>query len=181
MSTSIYNVPIWAGDPGTQYFVNDIVYVLSGTSKLYYYALIDHTSAGTDISTDRDAGKWAGFQLDSNGINIPYFVWQANYSSSVNVNPKVASTKMGDGYEQRMRDGINNVLLVLDLVFENRSLTETTAITHFLYTRAAVDAFIFYPPPPFNVQKKFVCPSFQDRYVFFDNYTIQATFNEVVN
>ena len=92
--------------------------------------------------------------------------------------PSILLAKFGDGYEQRLQDGINNDLLTLSVTFDKRNELETTAINHFLNQRKGAEAFVFTPPAPFATAAKFICKSFNTNYVFFDNYTVSATFEQ---
>jgi phage-related protein len=59
--------------------------------------------------------------------------------------PRVLSTRFGDGYEQRIADGINTLPRMWQVAFT----AETTSIddvTDFLTARAGVEAFIWTPP-----------------------------------
>ncbi len=179
--SSIYSTNSWA--TSTSYNVDDIV----KNVDFYHYCLEPHTSPGAGSFdtlynfTNNFANLWGGLALDTNGETKPEFIWVPSYNLTVNNNPRVKSIKFGDGYEQRLKDGINNSLLELDLSFENRSLSMTTAILHFLYTRQGTESFLFTPLSPYATQKRFVCRSWTDTFVFYDNYTIRAKFEEVAN
>ena len=43
---------------------------------------------------------------------------------------------------------------------------------------AGAESFVFTPPAPFATAAKFVCKSFNTNYIFYDNYTITATFEQ---
>lgn len=171
MSSSIYNVPLWA--TATPYSIHDIV----KNDTYYYYGKIAHTS--TVFATDLADLKWGGRATDDNGVNQPEFIWTPAYNDNDNLEPRVIKNKFGDGYEQRVADGINNILLEFDYTFEDRTLAETAAILHFLHQRKAVDCFLFTPPVPFNQRKKFVCPTWNKSIAYYNNYTIRAKFVEV--
>jgi phage-related protein len=85
---------------------------------------------------------------------------------------------MGDGYEQILADGINNILLPFDVSFEDRGIDEYAAILHFFQNRAGVEKFYFVPPAPFNVLKRFICQEWNATQSFYDKYTITAKFDE---
>lgn len=169
MSSSIYNVPAWAAT--TVYRANDIV----TNGSYYYYAKSNHTSGGSF-----DSSLWDG-TISDNGVTKPYFFWRPSYDVEVLNEPKIKLMKFGDGYEQRLQDGINNNLLSISVPFDKLTLDQVTAISHFLSVRNARESFIFFAPQPFYRQARFVCRSWPIRYIFRDNYNIQCRFEEVVN
>lgn len=171
MSTSIFNIQAWAS--ATLYSKHDIV----TNGDYHYYALTPHTSGPTFAG---DAAYWGGVTTDENGATKTEFIWTPSYNSTVNNQPKVKAIQFGDGYEQRIQDGINNVLLEIDFAFESRGIAEATAILHFLYTRQGVEPFMYSPPPPYNRAKRFVCPQWGDTANFFENISVRAKFKEVV-
>lgn len=179
MSSSIFNIQDWANS--TNYLKDDIV--LSGEN--YYYSLQDHQSSPSQTFSQIIADNpnlWGGMSVDSlTSINKPTFIWKPSYSSSVSVSPKVKVIKFGDGYEQRVRDGINSILLDLDLSFDNRASQEATAILHFLHEKSAYKSFLFLPSPPYNTMKRFVCRTWSHSTIFYNNQSIKAKFEEISN
>ena len=125
--------------------------------------------------------NWGGIATDDiSGETKPNFFWKPSYGNRNNKAPNVKSIKFGDGFEQRIRDGINNNLLNIDYNFDQRDANEARAILHFLESRSGTDYFLFTPHAPFNVQKRFVCSKWQEGRSFIENYTISAGFQEVV-
>lgn len=179
MSSSIFNIQSWANS--TNYLKDDIV--LSNNN--YYYALQNHQSNPSQTFNQTIADNpnlWGGMGIDTTtNTNKPFFIWKPSYSSSVTISPKVKVIKFGDGYEQRTRDGINSILLDIDLSFDNRSSTEATAILHFLHEKSSYKSFLFLPSPPYNTMKKFVCRTWSHSTIFYDNQSIKAKFEEVSN
>lgn len=172
MSSSIYQIQGWA--VLTSYRRNDIIIF----NNFYYYAAINHTSSG-DFATDFSAGKWNGSGVDGTETK-PFFFWVPSYNSPNTNQPRIKQIQLGDGYSQTLADGINNVLLSLDVNLENRDLDEATAIIHFLTTRAGCQSFLYNPLPPYQSTKRFLCKEFSDRQIFYQNYSIQCKFTEVV-
>lgn len=172
MSNTIYDISNWAAS--TVYVLNDIVkYTDAGGNTFFYYCIIPHTSAATFASAN-----WNG-TINENGATRPYFFWKPNIGSRADVTPRVKETKFGDGYSQRVPDGINNVLLEFDLTFEGIEEAESAAINHFLHEKEGRKFFIFTPPKPYNKNKRFICPNFTTDFVFHNNYLIRARFKEV--
>lgn len=172
MANNIFDINNWA--PSVYYPKNSIV--KNGT--YYYYALLDHTSNGGTFDTD--SLKWGGIATDSNGETKPQFIWVPSYQSNFNGNPRVKEIKFGDGYTQRSKDGINNILLDLEYNFDNRSLNEASAILHFLHTRQGTESFLFTPAPPFAKQKRFICNKWNHLPNFYDNHTVRIGLQESV-
>ncbi len=169
MSSSVFDILNWTAS--TIYGKDDIVRYLN----FYYYAKIRHVSAGSF-----DSSKWVGITT-FNSDTKPHFTWIPSYEGTPVLEPKVKSIKFGDGYEQRLPDGINNNLLKLNLSFNGRDLSETTAIIHFLRERNGVESFVFTPLPPFGKAKLFKCPNVTSPFIFYNNYNISVNFEEVPN
>jgi len=169
----IYNISSWA--TGTIYEEDAIVMV----GGLYYYSAFRHMSGVTFFAADLALGRWSGILVNDN-LQRPYFRWRASYKYSITIKPAAKKIQFGDGYVSEFADGISNILLPFDALFEDRSLNQYTAILHFLSTRAGVEKFYFIPPSPFNVVKKFICSEWTATQSFYDKYSITAKFEERV-
>ena len=167
---SIYSISDWSA--AVTYSINDIVKY----GSYYYYSLKNGNLNQTPavIST-----YWDGITY-YNGVVKPQFFWRPNYNSPISLEPTIKIIKFGDGYEQRVPDGINTKLLKLDLDFSLRTEAETKAISHFLEKRLGSDAFAFTPLPPFDLEKLFVCRNFNVTFIFLDNYSLKARFEEAI-
>ncbi len=60
--------------------------------------------------------------------------------------PRILEVRFGDGYSQRMLDGINTIQDSWQLSFKNRTLIEVRKITAFLEARKGVTSFTWVPP-----------------------------------
>jgi len=60
--------------------------------------------------------------------------------------PRVLMAKYGDGYEQRVAAGINNLPESWDLTWNNRSNADANKVIKFLEDEAGVTTFDWYPP-----------------------------------
>lgn len=147
-------------------------------SNKYYYSNIDHTSSSS-FSTDLANGKWVGI-LNHNNEDRPYFTWIPDYGYSFDIQPIVNTIQFGDGYAQDVNSNLNNILLKIDLSFNDRDLKEYTAILHFLHSRNGSEKFFFVPPSPYSVVKKFICKNFTPSQQFYNRYSIKAQFEERV-
>lgn len=142
----------------------------------YYYSLEDHTSSGSF-----DTSKWGGITTFSKtGEEKSEFIWIPSYNNRTNHSPKSKNVRFGDGYEQRSQDGINNELLNFDLSFNDRDLLETEAILNFLFRMKGYLSFVYTAKPPYDTEKLYVCRNYESSQNFFNNYSISASFEEVV-
>ena len=172
---SIYDdIDDWSAT--TTYLKNYIAYDSHAAGAEYFYVISDSILSST--KPHNDSTNWGGV-INFNGKRMPNFIWTPSYNQQTKIEPRVLSVRFGGGYEQRTQDGINNDLLTLSITFEKRNSLETTAINHFLNQRKGAEAFVFTPPAPFATAAKFICNSFNTNYVFFDNYTVTATFQQV--
>jgi phage-related protein len=69
--------------------------------------------------------------------------------------PRVREVKFGDGYSQRLQDGINYINESYSLSFNNRSFTDISAMDSFLETRGGSTSFTWTPPG--EVEIKVIC------------------------
>lgn len=171
MSTSIYNVNVWAGN--TQFLKNDIT---TQDNINFYYAAQDYVSSSS-FQQDISNGNLIGY-INYNGNNKPYFTWRSSYKYSNESVPRIRKIQFGDGYFQISQDGINTILMNLTLPFHNLDINEYTAIIHFLTTRNGAQSFVYVPPAPYNIQKLFIAPKWTINQTFFNNYDIDVNFVE---
>tara|TARA_R110002020_G_scaffold85730_1_gene211380 strand:- start:10284 stop:10865 length:582 start_codon:yes stop_codon:yes gene_type:complete len=193
MADSIYNVP--EHNLSNTYAKNAIVFtqdpLQAGTGapkNIKYYYARQAVPASTAITS---SSYWGGYTAASvtpgpRNKTLPQFIWTPSYNLSVNQQPKVNSIVFGNGYEQRVPDGIYNNLIRLELSFDMRTELEARAIAHFLRARKGSDSFAVQHLPEIyqdtaNYVKRFYCPSFNTSFAFHDNYTIKATFVETNN
>ena len=165
----IYNISNWA--TSTTYEVNDIVL----QNNLYYYCKVRHV-AGT-FATDLASGNWDG-NLSFNGKNYPYFFWRPSFGYRIPIKPDVNVIRFGDSYVQDRSTNISNIMLRLELQFNDRSLSEITAILHFLHARRGSGRFLFIPPAPYGITKLFVCQEFDSGQDFYEKYPLNVVFEE---
>lgn len=187
MANSIYNVPIH--NSMSPYSINDIVMVRQdiGDSEIpkdlrYYYA-IKTVPAASNISI-ANLAYWGGYTI-ANYASVPEFLWTPSYNVATTHAPKVNSVTFGNGYEQRIPDGIYTGLIKMEMTFEMRSDAEAKAILHFLRVRKGASSFIIKNLPEIygdsGYKKRFICPSFNSTFAFYNNHTIKASFSETNN
>jgi phage-related protein len=69
------------------------------------------------------------------------FTWTPDRGLTRNVEARVNSITFGDGYEQRVGDGINTLNESVPLSFTLRTKTEINAIEDFFAARAGIENF----------------------------------------
>ena len=175
---SIYNISPYKTN--STYNKNDIV----SSNGLFYYSKIDSNKNNTPSVTSAQWGGTINIKTgtDSGGSDTyeerPYFFWSPSYGASVSQQPRIQEIQFGDGYIQRLADGVHNNLLTFNLNFNLRNLSEVTAIIHFLSSKDGHKPFYFKAIAPYSVIKKFVCLSWSTAMEFDDNHNVQATFEE---
>ena len=176
---SIFNIDEWNGSE--KYQLYDIVYYDLGTGsdkkRFFWYCRTAGvtTSAPTLINTE-----WAGVKYDViSRENKPEFIWEPSYNLAVDSSPRVISLKFGDGYEQRISDGIHTNLIKISLNFESRNNQEARAISHFLSLRKGKESFLFTPPSPYASEKLFIARNWNYSMKFYNNNDVKTTFEEV--
>jgi phage-related protein len=103
--------------------------------------------------------------------------------------PKVRVAQFGDGYQQRVADGLNPLQDSFSVSFSNRPKAEADDITAFFTAKKGVTAFNFtYPDHNSSTNDsggspvttiKVVCPDWQQSYSNLAGSSINATFNRV--
>jgi phage-related protein len=178
---SIYDtVPTW--NAGSTYNKYDIVI---GSDSKYYYSIIDsNTGAGNNPVTPSNLQlNWDGYIL-LNAILYPNFWWKPSYNAQINNKPRVKINQFGNGYQQRITDGLNTSLIEFTLNFDNRSEKETVSILHFLQQMNGKQSFIYNLPTIYsksnsNLNTMFICPEWRANFISYNNYSVEASFIEV--
>ncbi len=170
-------------------FVQELVEGTNGVPKniKYYYAL-QNVPSSTAITS---SNYWGGFTRTISSTNIigsetlPEFLWIPSYNVSVDNQPKTNPIVFGNGYQQRIQDGIFNTLIKINLSFDMRNDLEARAILHFLKARKGTESFIMRHLPEIyadgGYKKRFYCSSFNSTFAFHDNHSVKATFIETNN
>lgn len=105
------------------------------------------------------------------------FTWIPSPNSQLDEEPRVRSAPFGDGYEQRVGDGINNDLQKWSLRFDTRMPAEAAAIRDFLKTHAGVTPFDW--TSPLGDTSKYICRSWSMNAASALIYDVSAVFEEV--
>jgi phage-related protein len=105
------------------------------------------------------------------------FTYTPSFEATESSKPRVRKFAAGDGYEQRIRFGLNTDPKEWSLVFSNRDDTERDDITAFLDARGGYESFDWTPPR--GSAGKYVCEEWQVTLSNCNNNQIRATFREV--
>lgn len=96
--------------------------------------------------------------------------------------PKNYLVKFGDGYEQRIRKGINSINFTYNVMFSNRNITETSELVKFFDEVLGTAAFDFTLPTD-NLETletvKVVCDKYSQTFTYNNYQNITATFRRV--
>ena len=96
--------------------------------------------------------------------------------------PRVFTTDFGDGYEQRLANGINNLVETYTITFNNRTKEDIDDITAFFATKGGVTAFNYIIPDSNNSGEttvKVICDNWSQAYNHGDYYSCAASFRRV--
>jgi phage-related protein len=175
---TIYNISAY--NASNTYNKHDII-TFNGTfnsmviTNGFLYCLEDGTTGAFSNS------KWGGYIIDDINGTKPFFLWTPSNANTVTNTPKTRVLKYDDGYESRIPNAINNNLLIFDLRFDNRTINELAAITHFLTERNASESFVWVGRPPYSKNFKYVAREWKDTENFVDNFSLDVKFEQVVN
>tara|TARA_Y100000992_G_C21094249_1_gene409460 strand:+ start:323 stop:664 length:342 start_codon:yes stop_codon:yes gene_type:complete len=100
------------------------------------------------------------------------------YNTRINARPKVFTLSFGDGFEQRLTEGLNQNPLSVNLTFELSQTDADTAIS-FLNSRVEDGASFDYTLPSESSSRKFVCTSFPRSIPFLNRVRLSCVFREV--
>ena len=105
------------------------------------------------------------------------FTFIPNFPIGESSQPRAHKFQAGDGYEQRIRFGLNTDPKEWDLQFNNRSDAEREQIVGFLETEAGVTAFDWTSPR--GIAGKYVCESWSTNMTNDGFNDITAKFRQV--
>lgn len=107
------------------------------------------------------------------------FTYTPEYPPTEVSKPRVRQVQFGDGYEQRVRFGLNTDLKTWQLTFKARDDDETEKIKDFLEARGGVESFSWTPPLWGAPQRQYVCEEWQITADAYNLNTVTATFRQV--
>jgi phage-related protein len=106
------------------------------------------------------------------------FTWTPSRGFTTETTPRVRISRFGDGYSQRIADGINSLNQVWNLQFTNIGINTCTAIEEFLSARGGVHAFTWLPDGE-TTEVKVLCSKWSKTYESEFSRTLSATFERV--
>lgn len=105
------------------------------------------------------------------------FTYTPSFTASQASEPRVRTVQYGDGYEQRLRYGLNTNPKEWQLVFANRTDSERNNILAFLDARGGAEAFNW--TDPHGGTGVYVCQQWNSEALNCNNNTITAKFRQV--
>ena len=100
------------------------------------------------------------------------------YNYTITRQPTINVISFGDGFEQRLTEGLNQNPITLNLKFD-LSQTDSTTAVNFLNARITDGASFTFLVPNENVTKNFVCLSYNTAVPFLNRVTLTCSFREV--
>lgn len=92
--------------------------------------------------------------------------------------PRVRTARFGDGYSQRVAEGINPINQTWNLQFNSRPIDEANIIEEFFRTKSGVSSFTWLPTGE-SVEVKVICQKWAKTYESHISANITATFERV--
>jgi len=108
---------------------------------------------------------------------MPTFAYTPSFEAQQLSQPRTRKVQFGDGYQQRLRFGLNTDPKEWSLTFSNRTDAERDNIIAFLQARAGVESFDWTPPQ--GTAGKFICEKWDLGLSNCNNNQIRATFTQV--
>ena len=105
------------------------------------------------------------------------FVWTPSVGANLSMRPSVRRVAFGDGYEQRLRFGLNTQPECWGLEFRGLSTIEASEIDAFLRARGSAEPFEWTSPA--GMRGKFVCDDWSRSIEEPDLETVRANFRQV--
>jgi phage-related protein len=104
------------------------------------------------------------------------FNYQPALNASFNQEPRVKKASFGDGYQQRVGDGINTMPEMHTLTFRGRK-ADMDAIHAFFVSKAGVLSFTWTPSA--ESERTYICPSWTKVRLGKNTAEISCTFEQV--
>lgn len=105
------------------------------------------------------------------------FYWDTIVGASKSVTARVRSASFGDGYEQRIQDGINNTMFLWEVSTKPYSTVIANAIEDFLILKGGATSFTWHSPDRGDVTVK--AASWNKVPLSYNLWQISATFEQV--
>lgn len=106
------------------------------------------------------------------------FTWTADFNATRSVRTNVRKIQFGDGYQQRVPEGMNAIAYDWNLRFSNRTVDEIDEIDTFLKARGGYEAFEWTPQREATA-RIFICEKWERSPTYGATDTLTAIFSEV--
>jgi phage-related protein len=106
------------------------------------------------------------------------FTWIPSIGFTNDSTPKVKTAKFGDGYSQRVPDGINNISQSWNLQFQSQPVEVAEAIEAFFRLKQGVTSFTWVPPGEV-AEVKVIAPKWTKTYDSGISRSLSVTFERV--
>lgn len=105
------------------------------------------------------------------------FTYSPDYGAQMTQKPRVLTAQFGDGYQQRVADGINTAPRTWRLAFNSRTNAEIAPILAFLQARGGVESFNWTDPD--GVAGVYLCSEWQRTAARYGVNDLSCTFVQV--
>lgn len=99
-------------------------------------------------------------------------------SFTLTTRPRVITSQFGDGYSQRITNGINPLTKEWSVSFNNKDLTTISQIENFFEARKGVEGFKWSPPGDITVYSV-ICPEWSKTYDTHISASMTARFVQI--
>ena len=106
------------------------------------------------------------------------FTWIPSKSITKSIKPRVLTAQFGDGYSQRISNGINYITREWSISFNSKSITDANNIENFLAARKGAEGFLWNPPGE-TTTYSVICPERSRTYDSHISASIQAKFVQI--
>lgn len=101
-----------------------------------------------------------------------------DYANTKNIEPRVLTANLGDGYQQRAADGINCDPETWDISWTNRAYADINTLDDFFKGLGGHTSFDWTPPRA-SESNKYICTTWNRSYSNPENDDLAATFLQV--
>jgi phage-related protein len=102
-----------------------------------------------------------------------------DYGLEIEHSPKINTITFGDGFEQRLTEGLNQNARRLSLTFSNITESQSDTLINFLNDRATNAESFDYTLPSEASARKFVCTNFPRTIPYLNRVRLTCVFREV--
>ena len=102
-----------------------------------------------------------------------------SYPMNIKRDPKVNTLRFGDGFEQRLTEGLNQNPRIINLIFKYITESQSNTLINFLNTRVNNAESFDYTPPNETIGKFVVDSSYNKKLIIGNFFTVSVTFREV--